>query len=154
MPAISPPQFVAEDRAPDDICGPARALWISEAAGLTQFGAFVEVLEPGSRSALVHWHEAEDELVLVLEGEITLVEGDRETLLRPGEAAAFRAGVPVAHCLLNRSDRPTRCLVVGTRAPLDRIVYPGHDRICVRDRSQPDDVWTDLAGRPASNPYG
>lgn len=112
------------------------------------------MLEPGSRSALAHWHEAEDELVLVLDGEITQVEGTRETLLRPGEAAAFKAGVSVAHCLVNRSDRATRCLVVGTRAPLDRIGYPDHDRICIRDRSQPDDVWTDLAGRPASNPYG
>ena len=153
MPALTQPQFIAEDWTADDICGPARALWISEAAGLAQFGAFVEVLEPGSRSALAHWHESEDEMILVLEGEITLVEGDRETLLHPGDAAAFKAGVPVAHCLENRSDRATRCLVVGTRAPVDRIVYPGHDRICIRDRSQPDDVWTDLAGSPASNPY-
>lgn len=153
MPALAEAQFTAEDRAPDDICGPARALWISEAAGLTQFGAFVEVLAPGSRSALAHWHESEDEMVLVLDGEITLIEGDRETLLRPGDAAAFKAGVPVAHCLENRSVRPTRCLVVGTRAPVDRIVYPDRDRICFRDRAQPDDVWTDLDGRPASNPY-
>ena len=153
MPALTLSQFLAEDRAPDDTCGPARALWISEAAGLTQFGAFVEVLEPGSRSAIAHWHESEDEMILVPYGEIKLIEGDRETLLRSGEAAAFRAGVPVAHCLENRSDRPARCLVVGTRAAMARIVYPGHDRICHRGRAQPDDFWTDLAGRPASNPY-
>lgn len=153
MPALTVSQFVAEDRATDDICGPARALWISEAAGLTQFGAFVEVLQPGSRSALGHWHEAEDELILDLDGEITPVEGDRETHMRAGDAAAFKAGVPVAHCLENRSSRATRCLVVGTRAPVDRIVYPNHDRICQRDRSQPDDTRTGLAGKPASNPY-
>jgi uncharacterized cupin superfamily protein len=154
MPIFTEEKFVAEVRAPDDVCGPARALWISEAAGLTQFGAFVEVLEPGSRSALKHWHEAEDELILVLEGEITLLEGQEETTLRVGDAAAFKAGAPIGHCLENRSDRPTRCLVVGTRAPVDRIVYPDHDRICHRDRSQPDDTWTDVVGRPASNPYG
>jgi uncharacterized cupin superfamily protein len=73
--------------------------------------------------------------------------------LTAGDAATFRAGVPVGHCLENRSNAPTRCLVVGTRAPLDRITYPDHDRVCHRDRSRPDDVWTDLAGAPASRPY-
>jgi uncharacterized cupin superfamily protein len=154
MPAIPASRFIVEDRAPDDISGPAHALWIGEVAGLTQFGAFVEVLEPGARSALKHWHEAEDELVLVLEGEVTLVEGNDATLLRAGDGAAFKAGVPVGHCLENRSDRPTRCLVIGTRARVDRIVYPDHDRICHRDRSRPEDVWTDLAGNPATSPYG
>jgi oxalate decarboxylase/phosphoglucose isomerase-like protein (cupin superfamily) len=39
-----------------------------------QFGAFVEILQPGSRSSLRHWHSAEDEMVYVLEGRVTLVE--------------------------------------------------------------------------------
>lgn len=107
MPAITIRHMIVETRDPDDICGPARAFWISEAAGLTQLGAFVEVLDPGSRSALKHWHEAEDEVVFVLEGEVTLVEGDCATVLCSGDAAAFKAGVPVGHCLENRSDRPT-----------------------------------------------
>lgn len=120
MPALTTSQFATEHRAPDNICGPARAVWISEPAGLSQHGA---------------------------------VGGDRETLLHPGEAAAFKACVPTAHYLVNRSDRPARCLVVGTRAPVDRIVKPDHDRICVRDRSQPCEIWTDFAGGPASNTY-
>jgi uncharacterized cupin superfamily protein len=63
------------------------------------------------------------------------------------------AGDPVGHFLENRSAAPTRYLVVGTRAPLDTITYPDHDRVCHRDRSLPDDIWTDGAGRPASSPY-
>ncbi len=118
--------------------------------GLTQFGAFVEVLQPGSRSSRSHWHSAEDELVYVLAGEITLVEGEAATTLVAGDAATFKAVVSVGHYLENRSGAPTRCLVVGTRAPVDRITYPLHDRVCLRDRSQPDDVWTDLAGNPVA----
>lgn len=131
---------------------PDTAEWISEAGGLTQFGAFVETLQPGSRSARRHWHSAEDELVYVLEGEVTLVQEDGETLLGPGDAATFKAGWPDAHCLLNRSSRPTRCLVVGTRAPVDTITYPDEGRVCHRDRSADDDVWTDLSGRPIPRP--
>lgn len=153
MPAFTPDRFVAEDREHGDVCGSARTLWISEPGSLTQFGANIEILQPGARSSLKHWHAAEDEMVYVLEGEVTLIEGNIETLLRPGDAATFRAGVAVGHCLHNRSASPTRCLVVGTRAPVDTISYPDHDRICQRDRSLPDDIWTDGAGIPAPNPY-
>lgn len=153
MPAFPPDKFIVEEvlggsDAPD------RVDWISEAGGLTQFGAFVETLQPGSRSSKKHWHSAEDEMVYVLEGEVTLIEGDARTLLRPGDAATFAAGTAVGHFLQNRSERPTRCLVVGTRAVVDTITYPDHDRVCHRDRREPDDVWTTLAGEPASGPHG
>ena len=153
MTAITPDRFIAEESPADGASEPNRTLWISEAGGLTQFGAFVEILQPGSRSSIKHWHSAEDEMVYVLEGEITLIEGDTETLLRSGDAATFRAGVPIGHCLENRSGNVTRCLVVGTRAPVDRITYPDHDRVCHRDRSLPDDIWTNSVGEPATSPY-
>lgn len=132
---------------------PDQYLSISQAGDLTQFGAFIEILQPGSRSSIKHWHAAEDELVYVLEGEVTLHEGDSISVLRAGDSATFKAGVPVGHCFENRSDKPSRCLVIGTRAPVDTITYPDHDRVLHRDRSQPEDVWTDGAGVPASNPY-
>lgn len=153
MPAFTPSQFVKEENLADGAAASNQTLWISEAGGLTQFGAFVEVLQPGTRSSIKHWHSAEDEMVYVLEGQVTLVEGDTETLLHPGDAATFRAGDAVGHCLWNRSATPTRCLVVGTRAPVDNITYPEHDRVCHRDRSLPDDIWLNSAGEPAPSPY-
>ncbi|MFD1153588.1 cupin domain-containing protein [Undibacterium aquatile] len=39
--------------------------------------------------------------------------------------------------LENRSSSQICCLVVGTRAPVDHITYPEHDRVCLRDRSLP-----------------
>ena len=136
MPDITPERFLVEESAAQGLEEPNRTLWISEAGGLTQFGAFIEVLQPGSRSSIKHWHSAEDELIYVLAGEITVIEGAGETVLRAGDAATFRAGVAVGHFLENRGSAPTRCLVVGTRAPVDRITYPDHDRVCHRDRSR------------------
>jgi uncharacterized cupin superfamily protein len=154
MPAIAPDRFVCEESPAEGSSDPNRTLWISEAGGLTQFGAFVEVLQPGSRSSIKHWHSAEDELVYVLEGEVTLIEGGDVSLLRAGDAATFKAGVSIGHFLENRGNAPTRCLIVGTRAPVDRITYPDHNRVCFRDRSLPDDIWTDMDGNPAGSPYG
>lgn len=153
MTVITPDRMIREDGLSNGPCGPNSTLWISEAGGLTQFGAFIEILPPGSRSSIKHWHSAEDEMVYVLEGAITLIEGDSETLLNPGDAATFRAGTPSGHYLENRGSMPTRCLVVGTRAGVDTITYPDHDRVCLRDRSQPDDIWTDGQGQPATSPY-
>jgi len=130
-----------------------REEWISEPGGLTQFGAFIHVLEPGTRSSIKHWHQSEDELVYVLAGEVTVIEGGTEHLLGPGDAATFPHGSPVGHYLWNKSTSPARCLVVGTRAQTDRITYPDHDRVLLRDRSLPDDIWTDSSGHPAGSPY-
>ena len=153
MPAFTPAQMLCETSPSPNPAEPNRCLWISEPGGLTQFGAYVEVLQPGAVSARPHWHSAEDEMVYVLEGEITLIEGDTTSLLHPGDAATFKAGVAVGHCLHNRSTAPTRCLVVGTRAPQDRVTYPGLDRVCVRDRSLLDDVWEDGEGRSVESPF-
>lgn len=153
MPVFTQDQLVTETSPVQGSPEPNQTLWISETGELTQFGAFIEVLQPGCRSSIKHWHSAEDEMVYVLAGEITVVEGASETRMRAGDVATFRAGVPVGHYLENRSSAQTRCLVVGTRAPVDKITYPEHDRICLRDRSLPGDIWTDLGGLPASSPY-
>jgi uncharacterized cupin superfamily protein len=42
-------------------------------------------------------------MVFMLEGEVTLCEGDAEAVLKPGDAATFKAGVAVGHFLENRS---------------------------------------------------
>ncbi len=147
MPAFTSDQFIKESTEE------VTTLWISEAGNLSQFGAFIEVLQPGAQSSIKHWHSSEDEMVYVLEGEVTLIEGDTVTALQPGDAATFKKGVAVGHTLQNRGAMPTKCLVVGTRAPVDQITYPDHDRVCMRDRSLPDDVWTTLGGAPAASPY-
>ncbi|MEE4302165.1 MAG: cupin domain-containing protein [Pseudomonadales bacterium] len=113
----------------------------------------IETLPPGSRSSIKHWHAEEDELVLALEGEVTLVEGAESHVLYPGDAATFRAGVPAGHCLENRSTEPCRYLVVGTRAAQEVATYPDHDRIAIMRTDSDETVWTDLRHAPADDPY-
>ncbi len=153
MPIIRPEDQQVEKIEYFDKENPNLECWISEPGRLTQFGAFVHVLQPGTRSSIKHWHSHEDELVYVLEGEITLLEGTTEATLRPGDAATFKAGDPVGHSLWNRSSSPTRVLVVGTRAQSDVVTYPDHERRLLRDRSQPEDRWTDMQGRAAADLY-
>ena len=81
---------------------------LGDVVGLTQFGVNLTRLKPGAASALRHWHEAEDEFVYVLEGEVMLIEDGGTTVLQPGDAAGFKAGVANGHHLVNRSQRDAR----------------------------------------------
>lgn len=99
--------------------------------GLTQFGVNLETFAPGAQSALRHWHTLCDEFVYVIEGEMVLRTNAGETLMRPGMCAGFKAGVRNAHHFVNRSARPARMLVLGTRVPGDGCFYPDDDLLWV-----------------------
>lgn len=102
---------------------------LGDAVGLTTIGVNLTTLPPGMASSLRHWHEVEDELVYVLEGEVVLVDEAGETPLAPGDAAGFRAGDPNGHHIVNRSDRPALLLEVGTRPAQDRCHYADIDLV-------------------------
>jgi uncharacterized cupin superfamily protein len=106
---------------------------LGDAVGLTQFGINLTTLKPGAWSAQRHWHQAEDEFVYVLEGELVLCENDGETLLKAGEAAGWKAGAPNGHCLINRSTRDAVYLEIGSRAARERVDYPDIDMRLERD---------------------
>ena len=99
---------------------------IAPVAGLEDFGVSHVTLAPGGLSSQRHWHEGEDELVVMLEGEAVLVEDDGETEMRPGDIAAFPKGVPNGHHLVNRSDRPCVFVAIGKVAATD-CHYPDVD---------------------------
>jgi uncharacterized cupin superfamily protein len=89
---------------------------LGDAGGLTQFGVNLTRLTPGAGSAQRHWHRNEDEFVFIVSGEATLIEDEGETILRPGDAAAFKAGVENGHHIVNTSDADLLYLEIGTRA--------------------------------------
>jgi uncharacterized cupin superfamily protein len=106
---------------------------LGNAAGLDQFGVNLTTLKPGAASALRHWHEQEDELVFILEGEVVLIEDGGEIVLKPGDAAGFKASVPNGHHLVNRTDRDAVYLEIGTRSKHERAAYPDVDLMAIRD---------------------
>ena len=106
---------------------------LGNAVGLDQFGVNLTTLKPGAWSSQRHWHVSEDELVYVLEGELVLCEDGGETVLRPGDAAGWKANVPNGHCLINRTDRDAVFLEIGTRSKNERASYSDIDMQAVRD---------------------
>jgi uncharacterized cupin superfamily protein len=106
---------------------------LGNAVGLDQFGVNLSRLKPGAASSQRHWHQNEDEFVYVLEGELVLCEDGGETVLRPGDAAGWKAGVPNGHCLINRTSRDAVYLEIGSRAARETATYPDIDMRAERD---------------------
>lgn len=99
---------------------------LASASGITDFGASHVVLDPGAWSSQRHWHEGEDELVVMLSGEAVLVDDAGETVLRAGDVAAFPKNDGNGHVLQNRSAAP--CIFVAIGRPADSAChYPDID---------------------------
>jgi uncharacterized cupin superfamily protein len=86
---------------------------LAPASGLTDFGASHVVLKPGAWSSQRHWHDGEDEFLVMLSGEAVLVEDDGRTVLRPGDCAAWPKGSTNGHHLRNESGVDCEFVAVG-----------------------------------------
>lgn len=109
------------------LCAAREKRALGDAVGLTNFGVNLVILKPGTGSAERHWHSKQDELIYVLEGEITLITDAGEQVLGPGMAAGFPAGVADGHQLVNKSGVEARYLEIGDRTAGDEVAYPDID---------------------------
>jgi uncharacterized cupin superfamily protein len=114
---------------PPPYAAPMAKRWyrhLAPAAGLADFGVNRTRIEPGGISSQRHWHEGEDEFVVILSGEAVLVEEDGETAMRAGDCAAFPKGAANGHHFVNRSDQECVLIAVGRPAKTD-CHYPDLD---------------------------
>ena len=86
---------------------------IAPLAGLTEMGASHVTLDPGAWSSQRHWHDDEDEMVIMLSGRAVLVEDDCEQELGPGDIAAWPKGSTNGYQLINRSSEPCSFVAIS-----------------------------------------
>lgn len=116
---------------------------LAPASGLADFGASHVTLKPGAWSSQRHWHEGEDELVVMLAGEAVLVDDDGRHPMRPGDVAAFPKNDGNGHVLINESPQDCVFVAIGRPSATD-CHYPDIDmhldndsgRFCHKDGSE------------------
>lgn len=102
---------------------------VSRAAGSVRTGLRYNVVPPGKLNCPPHWHAAEHELFVVLEGGGTLELYDNqgtlaeEHALRPGHCVARPAGTNRAH-MLRAGEHGLTYLAYGTRDASEIVYYP------------------------------
>ncbi len=109
------------------LMGDRSQIGLGDPSGITQFGVNLVTLGPGALSSLRHWHEQQDEFLMVTQGVCTLIDDTGETELVTGDCAAFPAGDPNGHHLVNKSDKDAVFLVVGTRTATEVGYYSDED---------------------------
>lgn len=99
---------------------------IGDFGGFVDFGASHVVLKPGAASSQRHWHQDEDEMVVMIAGEAVLIEDTGRTIMQPGDLAIFPKGAANGHHLVNESGEDCVFVAVGRNSASD-CHYPDID---------------------------
>jgi uncharacterized cupin superfamily protein len=94
--------------------GPARGTRLGPTAGARELGCSLYELDPGGQAVPYHMHHANEELLIVLAGDLELRTPDGTRHVSKGAIVAFPAGAEGAHRLRNTSESPARYLLVST----------------------------------------
>jgi uncharacterized cupin superfamily protein len=130
-PNLFEPEFDAEQDRPGYRWRRARLGWQT---GAERLGASLFELPPGEATFPLHYHLANEELLIVLHGRPTLRTREGERELAEGELVAFPVGERGAHQLVNRSAEHVRLLLVSEMVGPDVVVYPDSDKVGAREK--------------------
>jgi uncharacterized cupin superfamily protein len=118
---IHDPVFDEPREHPGFHCRRAR---LSRQAGSERLGLSLWELPPGEAAYPYHYHLAEEELVLVLDGRPSLRTPDGWRELREGEVVPFLRGEQGAHQLVNRTESTVCFLAFSINGEPDIVVRP------------------------------
>jgi uncharacterized cupin superfamily protein len=114
-----------ELRAPlyDTVC--AR---LARGTAARKLGASVDTVAPGMRSCPYHFHHAQEEMFIVIEGSGMLRVAGELIALRTGDIAFIPPGPEYPHQIINTSDAPLKYLSISTRESPEVVEYPDSDK--------------------------
>lgn len=106
-----------------------------------KLGASYDVLEPGKRGCPYHFHHAQEEMFVILEGVGTL-RVDGETLpIKAGDVIFIPPGPEYPHQIINTSDAPLKYLSVSTRESPEIAEYPDSGKFLAYANDGQQDVF-------------
>lgn len=89
-----------------------------------KLGASIDTVAPGKISCPYHFHHAQEEMFIVLEGEGTLRVAGERLPIRTGDVIFIPPGPAYPHQLVNTSDAPLKYLSISTRESPEFVEYP------------------------------
>jgi uncharacterized cupin superfamily protein len=102
---------------------------LSQGTAAKQLGARFEILAPGQMGCPYHYHHAEEEMFIVLQGEGTLRVAGERLAIRAGDTITIPAGPDYPHHIINTSDAPLHFLSISTQAEVEVCVYPDSGKV-------------------------
>ncbi|MBS1971411.1 MAG: cupin domain-containing protein [Bdellovibrionales bacterium] len=97
---------------------------LSEGLQSKDFFITHEIIPAGRRASGAHSHTETDEVVFVLSGYPTAVEGGEKIALSPGDSVCFQAGAAEYHFVLNETNVEAHILVIKKSVSNDIVMAP------------------------------
>ncbi|MEW6342796.1 MAG: cupin domain-containing protein [Paraburkholderia sp.] len=118
-------ELQAEARPPlyDTLC-----TRLATGTAATKLGASIDIVAAGKRSCPYHFHYAQEEMFVVLEGEGTLRVAGELLPIRSGDVIFIPPGPEYPHQIINSSAAPLKYLSIGTRDDPEVVEYPDSDK--------------------------
>ena len=89
-----------------------------------KLGASIDTVAPGKRSCPYHFHYAQEEMFIVLEGTGTLRVAGEMLPIKVGDVIFIPPGPEYPHQIINTSAAPLKYLSIGTRETPEVVEYP------------------------------
>jgi uncharacterized cupin superfamily protein len=89
-----------------------------------KLGASIDTVPPGKQSCPYHFHHAQEEMFIVLQGSGTLRVAGERLPIRAGDVIFIPAGPEYPHHIINTSDAPLQYLSISTRETPEVCEYP------------------------------
>jgi uncharacterized cupin superfamily protein len=103
---------------------------IADEIGAQKLGFHLEVISPKNFSCPYHYHEQEEELFLVLEGEAIVRCNDVFRKVGPGDLIFYHVGPENTHNMYNHTDKPFKFLALSNvSADYDVCHYPDSGKV-------------------------
>jgi uncharacterized cupin superfamily protein len=97
---------------------------LSEVFEAKKLGFHLEIIDPKNFSCPYHWHEGEEELIYVLEGEAIVRRNNEFRKVGPGDLIFYETGAQSAHNMYNHTDKPFKFLALSNAGIPDKCFYP------------------------------
>jgi uncharacterized cupin superfamily protein len=97
---------------------------IGRSLGSTAIGFRIQRVPPGKRSSLKHRHLFQEEIILVLSGEGTLLHGDRHFVVRAMDCVLYLPTDGAAHTFENTGQSDLVIAAFGDRLAHEICLYP------------------------------
>jgi uncharacterized cupin superfamily protein len=101
-----------------------RCAGLARGTAAQKLGISIDILPPGKRGCPYHFHHAQEEMFIVLEGSGTLRVAGEMLPIRAGDVAFIPPGPEYPHHIINTSDAPLKYLSVSTRDSPEICEYP------------------------------
>ena len=97
---------------------------VSDGTVASKLGAGYDILAPGKRSCPYHFHHAQEEMFVILEGAGSLRVAGEMVPVKAGDVVFIPPGPAYPHQFVNTSDAPMRYLSISTQEEPEICEYP------------------------------